>query len=112
MEKLLTLRTNGNPKDIKGLDSTVGAIVDAKNNLICLVPLGFMDWVYECLTAKDRAHELFNALSNLTADRVEPCGCTRGSSEPVDQACKNKRRTIPFDSPRHKHRRAVRKSSK
>jgi len=111
VEKFLTLRTNGNPKNIKGLDSTVGAIVDANNNLVCLVPVRFMDWVYECLTAKDRADELFNVLSKLTADRVELCGCTRGNSAPVDQPCRNKRRAIPFDSPRHKHRRAVRTSS-
>jgi hypothetical protein len=68
----LTLVTKRNPSKIKGFDSTFGAILDPDNNLVCLVPLIHMDWVYDCLCAKTTAKRLDTRLSKATDAVPEP----------------------------------------
>lgn len=86
LEIKLNLITKRNPKNIKGFDSTVGAIIDADNNLVCLVPVTRMDWVYDCLTAKTKTDYLFTVLSRMTDDEVRLCtGCKRNAAEPREQ---------------------------
>ncbi|HEY9786834.1 MAG TPA: hypothetical protein V6D17_15700 [Candidatus Obscuribacterales bacterium] len=102
MEIKLTLVTKRNPKDVKGLDSTVGAIIDADNNLVCLVPVTRMDWVYDCLSAKTKTDHLFTVLSRLTDDEVRLCtGCKRNAAEPRE-APKGESKVVRFPPVRRK----------
>ena len=104
MEVKLTLVTKRNPKDVKGLDSTVGAIIDADNNLVCIVPITRMDWVYDCLSAKTKTDHLFTILSKMTDDEVRLCtGCKRNAAEPRE-AAKSETRVVRFPPVRRKTR--------
>lgn len=108
MEVKLTLVTKRNPANVKGLDSTVGAIIDADNNLVCLVPVTRMDWVFDCLTAKTKTDHLFSVLSRMTDEPVHLCSrCKRKAAEPdgLDEGSDPK--VIRFNSARRKASRAV-----
>ena len=107
MEIKMTLVTRRNPKSVKGLDSTVGAIIDADNNLVALVPVTRMDWVYDCLSAKTRTDHLFTILSRMTDEPIHLCsGCKRNAAEP-EQVERSDPRVIRFNSARRKASRAV-----
>lgn len=108
MEIKLTLVTKRNPKNIKGFDSTVGAIVDADNNLVCVVPLTRMDWVFDCLTAKTRTDHLFTVLSRMTDDQIHLCSaCRRNVADDGEEEMRSNRGVVRFDSPRRKASKAV-----
>lgn len=62
LEIKLTLATKGNPAKLKGLDSTVGVITDHNNNVLCLVPLERMEWVFDCIARKSKTDRLFSRL--------------------------------------------------
>lgn len=103
MEVKLTLVTRRNPAKVKGLDSTVGAIIDADNNLVCLVPVTRMDWVYDCLTAKTKTDTLFTILSKMTDDEVRLCtGCKRNAAEPNAAERKDDNKVVRFPPVRRK----------
>lgn len=103
MEIKLTLVTKRNPKNVKGFDSTVGAIIDADNNLVCLVPVTRMDWVYDCLSAKTKTDHLFTVLSKMTDDEVRLCtGCKRNAAEPREQPVKSESKVVRFPPVRRK----------
>lgn len=108
MEIKLTLVTKRNPKNIKGFDSTVGAIVDADNHLVCIVPLTRMDWVFDCLTAKTRTDHLFTVLSKMTDDQVYLCtACRQNAADDGEEEMKSNRGVVRFDSPRRKTSKTV-----
>lgn len=103
MEIKLTLVTKRNPKNVKGFDSTVGAIIDADNNLVCIVPVTRMDWVYDCLSAKTKTDHLFTVLSKMTDDEVRLCtGCKRNAAEPREQPVKSESKVVRFPPARRK----------
>lgn len=103
MEVKLTLVTRRNPAKVKGLDSTVGAIVDADNHLVCLVPLTQMDWVFDCLTAKTKTDRLFEALSKMTDEEVQLCtACKRNTAEPKVVECESDSKIIRLQPARRK----------
>lgn len=103
MEVKLTLVTKRDPSKVKGLDSTVGAIIDADNNLVCLVPVTRMDWVYDCLAAKTHTDRLFTVLSKMTDDEVRLCtSCKRSAAEPREQESKSDKKVIRFPPVRRK----------
>lgn len=103
LEVKLTLVIKRNPATVKGLDSTVGAIIDADNNLVCLVPVTRMDWVYDCLTAKTKTDSLFTILSKMTDDEVRLCtGCKRNAAEPIDPERKDDNKVVRFPPVRRK----------
>ena len=78
MQIKLTMVTSHDPCKVKGLDSTVGAIVDADNNLLCLVPVTQLEWVFDCLSAKTRTDRLFTILSKWTEPPTHVCSkCKR-----------------------------------
>jgi len=62
LEIKLTLATKGNPAKLRGLDSTVGVITDKDNNVLCLVPMNRMEWVFDCIAAKSKTDRLFSRL--------------------------------------------------
>jgi hypothetical protein len=108
VEIKLTLVTKRDPKTVKGFDSTVGAIIDADNNLVCLVPVTRMDWVYDCLTAKTKTDHLFTVLSKMTDETIHLCsGCKRKAAEPEAPEERSDPRVIRFNSARRKASRAV-----
>ncbi len=108
MEIKLTLVTRRNPKTVKGLDSTVGAIIDADNNLVALVPVTRMDWVFDCLTAKTKTDHLFTILSKMTDETIHLCSrCKRNAAEPERIEERSDPRVIRFNSARRKASRAV-----
>ena len=103
MEIKLTLVTKRNPLNVKGFDSTVGAIIDADDNLVCVVPLTRMDWVFDCLSAKTHTDKLFTILSKMTDDEVRLCtGCKRNAAEPRDHESKNDKKVLRFPPVRRK----------
>lgn len=103
LEIKLTLVTKRNPLKIKGFDSTVGAIIDADDNLVCVVPLTRMDWVFDCLSAKTHTDKLFTILSKMTDDEVRLCtGCKRNAAEPRDQESKSDKKVLRFPPVRRK----------
>ena len=103
MEIKLTLVTKRNPGNIKGFDSTVGAIIDSDDHLVCLVPLTRMDWVFDCLSAKTHTDKLFTILSKMTDDEVRLCtACKRNAAEPRDQESKNEKKVLRFPPVRRK----------
>ncbi|HIA53754.1 MAG TPA: hypothetical protein EYN91_16960 [Candidatus Melainabacteria bacterium] len=108
MEIKLTLVTRRDPKTVKGLDSTVGAIIDADNNLVALVPVTRMDWVFDCLTAKTKTDHLFTVLSKMTDEPIHLCSkCKRNAAEPEHIEERSDPRVIRFNSARRKASRAV-----
>lgn len=108
VEIKLILVTRHNPSKVKGLDSTVGAIIDADDNLVCLVPLTRMDWVFDCLTAKTKTDHLFTVLSKMTDDEVKLCSaCKRNAAAANDAEVMGNPSIVPFDSPRQKARKEV-----
>ncbi|HEY9793620.1 MAG TPA: hypothetical protein V6D22_24695 [Candidatus Obscuribacterales bacterium] len=109
MEIKLTLVTRRDPKKVKGLDSTVGAIIDADNNLVCLVPVTRMDWVFDCLAAKTKTDHLFTILSKMTDEPIHLCSkCKRHAAEPehVNNEPSDSK-VIRFNSVRRKASRVV-----
>mgnify|MGYP001201089664 CR=1 FL=1 len=103
MEVKLTLVTKRNPMKVKGLDSTVGAIVDADNRLVCIVPLTRMDWVFDCLTAKTKTDRLFEVLSKMTDDEVHLCtACKRNAAEPKVEERKSDSKVVRLQPARRK----------
>lgn len=108
MDIRMTLVTRKDPKNVKGLDSTVGAIIDSDNNLVCLVPLTRMDWVFDCLTAKTKTDHLFTILSKMTDEPIHLCSkCKRNAAEPEPNEEPSDPRVIRFNSARRKASRAV-----
>lgn len=108
MEIKLTLATRRDPKNVKGLDSTVGAIIDADNNLVCLVPVTRMDWVFDCLAAKTKTDQLFTVLSKMTDEPVHLCSkCKRRAAEPEHDNEPSDPKVIRFNSTRRKVSRVV-----
>ena len=92
MEVKLTLTTKRDIRKIKGFDSTAGAIVDADNNLVCVVPLVYMDWVFDCLTAKTRTDKLFTILSKMTDEEPRLCaGCRKTQDKTRDWRSESRR---------------------
>jgi hypothetical protein len=82
VEVRLILTTDRNPSKIKGLDSTVGAIVDGKNNLVCLAPLTQIEWVFESLTSKEKTDKFFDQLSRQNDDELALCTiCKRNTAD-------------------------------
>jgi hypothetical protein len=85
METTLTLITKCNPRKIKGIDAKVGAIVDSKNNLICLVPISHIDWVFESVSTKEKLEMLYEKLHRADESLVALCsGCRHRLSEPEE----------------------------
>ncbi len=103
MEIKLKLVTKRDPSKIKGFDSTVGAIIDADNNLVCLVPVTRMDWVYDCLSAKTNTDRLFTLLSKMTDDEIRLCStCKRHAAEPNAQESNSVKKVLRFPPLRRK----------
>lgn len=103
MEIKLTLVSKRNPKEVKGFDSKVGAIIDSENNLVCIVPVTRMDWDYDCLSAKRKTDHLFTVLSRMTDDKVRLCTeCKRNAAEPREQPVESESKVVRFQPVRRK----------
>ena len=79
MEIKLTLETKGNPAKLKGLDSTVGVITDQNNNVLCLVPIDRMEWVFDCIATKSKTDQLFSRLMRQETALCRECKVKSGS---------------------------------
>jgi hypothetical protein len=79
LEIKLTLETKGNPTKLKGLDSTVGVITDQDNNVLCLVSINRMEWLFECISMKSKTDQLFSRLTRQETALCRECKVKSGS---------------------------------